>query len=121
MLRALNDCNIDQGQGPLRLPRTGPLLPTIHIKPVPRRPRKSSSFKILKDESIYPPEEVQTDLEWLEEVGDTVFLYEEMRTAIKGQLVCETTLLEFLQIIGAAVIAGDIQYPGHLKPGYFFS
>jgi spermidine/putrescine transport system substrate-binding protein len=41
--------------------------------------------EVLEDPSIYPPEEVLARLEWLEEVGDAVFLYDEMWTAIKGQ------------------------------------
>ena len=41
--------------------------------------------EILEDESIYPPEEVSEKLQWLEEVGDAVFDYDEMWTAIKGQ------------------------------------
>jgi spermidine/putrescine transport system substrate-binding protein len=41
--------------------------------------------EILEDPGIYPPVEVQARLEWLEEVGDAVFLYDEMWTAIKGQ------------------------------------
>ena len=41
--------------------------------------------EVLEDPSIYPPEEVLGRLEWLEEVGDAVFLYDEMWTAIKGQ------------------------------------
>lgn len=40
--------------------------------------------EILEDESIYPPEDVQAKLVWLEEVGDAVFTYDEMWTAIKG-------------------------------------
>jgi spermidine/putrescine-binding protein len=40
--------------------------------------------EILEDESIYPPEEVSEKLQWLEEVGDAVFDYDEMWTAIKG-------------------------------------
>lgn len=41
--------------------------------------------EILEDPGIYPPPEVQEKLEWLREVGDDVFLYDEMWTAIKGQ------------------------------------
>ena len=41
--------------------------------------------EVLEDPSIYPPEDVLARLEWLEEVGDAVFLYDEMWTAIKGQ------------------------------------
>jgi putrescine transport system substrate-binding protein len=41
--------------------------------------------EILEDPSIYPPAEVQAKLEWLVELGDGVFLYDEMWTAIKGQ------------------------------------
>lgn len=41
--------------------------------------------EILDDPSIYPPEEVEVKLEWLHEVGDDIFLYDEMWTVIKGQ------------------------------------
>jgi putrescine transport system substrate-binding protein len=41
--------------------------------------------EVLEDPSIYPPDEVLDRLEWLEEVGDAIFLYDEMWTAIKGQ------------------------------------
>ncbi len=41
--------------------------------------------EILNDPSIYPPADVQTKLEWLVELGDAVFLYDEMWTVIKGQ------------------------------------
>ena len=41
--------------------------------------------EILEDPGIYPPPEVQANLQWLEEVGDAVFDYDEMWTAIKGQ------------------------------------
>ncbi len=41
--------------------------------------------EVLEDPSIYPPAEVQEKLEWLFELGDGVFLYDEMWTAIKGQ------------------------------------
>jgi spermidine/putrescine transport system substrate-binding protein len=40
---------------------------------------------ILEDPSIYPPQEVQDKLEWLEEIGDAIFIQDEMWTAIKGQ------------------------------------
>jgi spermidine/putrescine-binding protein len=40
--------------------------------------------EILEDEGIYPPADVQENLDWLVEVGDAVFLYDEMWTAIKG-------------------------------------
>lgn len=40
--------------------------------------------EILEDESIYPSAEVRANLEWLEEVGDAIFDYDEMWTAIKG-------------------------------------
>lgn len=40
--------------------------------------------EILEDESIYPPEDVQEKLEWIEEVGDAIFTWDEMWTAIKG-------------------------------------
>jgi len=41
--------------------------------------------EVLEDPGIYPSDEVFERLEWLEEVGDAVFLYDEMWTAIKGQ------------------------------------
>ena len=41
--------------------------------------------EVLEDPSIYPSDDVQAKLEWLFEVGDDVFLYDEMWTAIKGQ------------------------------------
>lgn len=41
--------------------------------------------EVLEDPSIYPPDDVFARLQWLEEVGDAVFLYDEMWTAIKGQ------------------------------------
>ncbi|MCA9994919.1 MAG: spermidine/putrescine ABC transporter substrate-binding protein [Anaerolineales bacterium] len=41
--------------------------------------------EILNDPSIYPPEDVQSKLYWLTQVGDAVFLYDEAWTAIKGQ------------------------------------
>lgn len=41
--------------------------------------------EVLEDPSIYPPDDVRERLEWLEEVGDAVFLYDEMWTAVKGQ------------------------------------
>lgn len=40
--------------------------------------------EILEDDSIYPSEEVRDGLQWLEEVGDAIFDYDEMWTAIKG-------------------------------------
>ncbi|MDX1615258.1 MAG: spermidine/putrescine ABC transporter substrate-binding protein [Candidatus Promineifilaceae bacterium] len=40
--------------------------------------------EIKEDPGIYPPEDVQASLQWLEEVGDAVFIYDEMWTAIKG-------------------------------------
>ncbi len=40
--------------------------------------------EVLEDESIYPPSDVVDRLEWLEEVGDAVFIYDEVWTAIKG-------------------------------------
>jgi len=40
--------------------------------------------EVLEDESIYPPEEVLEKLQWLEEVGDAIFTYDEIWTAIKG-------------------------------------
>lgn len=41
--------------------------------------------EILEDPAIYPSAEVLAKLQWLEEVGDAVFIYDEMWTAIKGQ------------------------------------
>lgn len=40
---------------------------------------------ILEDPSIYPPAEIQAKLQFLEDVGDAVFTYDEMWTAIRGQ------------------------------------
>jgi len=40
---------------------------------------------ILEDPSIFPPQEVQDKLEWLTELGDAIFIQDEMWTAIKGQ------------------------------------
>ncbi|MCA9937746.1 MAG: spermidine/putrescine ABC transporter substrate-binding protein [Anaerolineales bacterium] len=40
---------------------------------------------ILADPSIYPPADVQAKLQFLQDVGDAVFTYDEMWTAIKGQ------------------------------------
>ncbi len=40
---------------------------------------------ILNNPGIYPPPEVREKLQWLEEVGDAIFIYDEMWTAIKGQ------------------------------------
>ena len=41
--------------------------------------------EILNNPGIYPPEEVRAKLQWLEDLGDAVFVYDEMWTAIKGQ------------------------------------
>lgn len=41
--------------------------------------------EILDNPGIYPPDEVMTKLEFLRNLGDAVFLYDEMWTAIKGQ------------------------------------
>ena len=41
--------------------------------------------EILNNPGIYPPDEVRAKLQWLEDVGDAVFIYDEMWTAIKGQ------------------------------------
>ena len=41
--------------------------------------------EILSDPSIFPPPEVEANLEWLVELGDAVFLYDQMWTVIKGQ------------------------------------
>lgn len=40
--------------------------------------------EILEDPSIYPPDEVQANLEWLVELGDAIFTWDEIWTAIKG-------------------------------------
>jgi spermidine/putrescine transport system substrate-binding protein len=40
---------------------------------------------ILEDPSIYPPPEVQDKLEWLTDLGDAIFIEDEMWTAIKRQ------------------------------------
>jgi spermidine/putrescine transport system substrate-binding protein len=40
--------------------------------------------EILNDPSIFPPPEVEANLNWLVEVGDAIFIYDEMWTAIKG-------------------------------------
>ena len=40
--------------------------------------------EILEDTGVYPPDEVVDNLVWLQEVGDAVFDYDEMWTAIKG-------------------------------------
>ncbi|MCA9866362.1 MAG: spermidine/putrescine ABC transporter substrate-binding protein [Anaerolineae bacterium] len=40
---------------------------------------------ILTNPGIYPPPEVAAKLQWLEDVGDAIFDYDEMWTAIKGQ------------------------------------
>ncbi len=39
---------------------------------------------ILNNPGIYPPDDVRAKLQWLREVGDAVFIYDEMWTAIKG-------------------------------------
>ena len=41
--------------------------------------------EILNNPGVYPPAEVRAKLQWLEDVGDAVFIYDEMWTAIKGQ------------------------------------
>jgi spermidine/putrescine-binding protein len=41
--------------------------------------------EVLSDPSIFPPPEVEANLEWLVELGDAVFLYDQMWTVIKGQ------------------------------------
>ena len=41
--------------------------------------------EILNNPGIYPPEEVRAKLQWLEDLGDAVFIYDEIWTAIKGQ------------------------------------
>lgn len=43
------------------------------------------SEDILNNPGIYPPAEVRAKLEWLRDIGDAVFDYDEMWTAIKGQ------------------------------------
>ena len=40
--------------------------------------------EILNNPGIYPPPEVATKLQWLTDVGDAIFIYDEMWTAIKG-------------------------------------
>lgn len=40
---------------------------------------------ILADEGIFPPTDVQAKLQWLTDVGDAIFDYDEMWTAIKSQ------------------------------------
>jgi spermidine/putrescine-binding protein len=40
--------------------------------------------EILNDPSIFPPPEVEAKLQWLTEVGDAIFIYDEMWTAIRG-------------------------------------
>lgn len=41
--------------------------------------------EILNNPGIYPPPEVAAKLQWLTDVGDAIFTYDEMWTAIKGQ------------------------------------
>jgi spermidine/putrescine transport system substrate-binding protein len=41
--------------------------------------------EILNNPGIYPPPEVRAKLQWIEDIGDAVFTYDEMWTAIKGQ------------------------------------
>lgn len=41
--------------------------------------------EILNNPGIYPPAEVAAKLQWLTDVGDAIFTYDEMWTAIKGQ------------------------------------
>ena len=41
--------------------------------------------EILNNPGIYPPQEVMAKLQFLRNLGDAVFLYDEMWTAIKGQ------------------------------------
>jgi len=41
--------------------------------------------EILNDPGTYPPAEVEARLQWLYEVGDAIFIYDEVWTAIKGQ------------------------------------
>ena len=40
---------------------------------------------ILNNPGIFPPPEVAAKLQWLTDVGDAIFIYDEMWTAIKGQ------------------------------------
>ncbi len=40
---------------------------------------------ILNNPGIFPPPEVAAKLQWLTDVGDAIFVYDEMWTAIKGQ------------------------------------
>lgn len=41
--------------------------------------------EILEDPGIYPSAEVQANLEWLTDLGDAIFIQDEMWTVIKGQ------------------------------------
>jgi spermidine/putrescine-binding protein len=40
--------------------------------------------EILADPGIFPPDDVRAKLQWLVEVGDAIFIYDEIWTAIKG-------------------------------------
>ena len=52
-------------------------------------PNKASeefiSEEILEDPAIYPPPEVMEQLEWMEPLGETVFVYDRLWTEIKSQ------------------------------------
>ncbi len=43
------------------------------------------SEEILEDPAIYPPPDVMEDLEWMEPLGETVFVYDRLWTEIKSQ------------------------------------
>ncbi len=43
------------------------------------------SEEILEDPAIYPPPEVMEQLEWMEPLGETVFVYDRLWTEIKSQ------------------------------------
>jgi spermidine/putrescine transport system substrate-binding protein len=43
------------------------------------------SEEIINDPGIYPPQEVLDKLEWIEPLGESVFLYDQMWTEIKSQ------------------------------------
>jgi spermidine/putrescine-binding protein len=47
--------------------------------------REFIDSEILENPGIYPPPEVEAKLQWLEEIGDAIFIYDRMWTAIKGQ------------------------------------
>lgn len=41
--------------------------------------------EILNDPGIFPPAEVQAELEWLTDLGDGIFAWDQLWTAVKGQ------------------------------------